>query len=152
MFPGDLHCSTQFPDAEQRARKWDGMKRTLKPSGLLLLEGYTPKQLHYGTGGPKLLDHLYTREMLEAAFGGFAKLEISRDERLMSEGRGVSGMSAVIDLVGWKWASRCGRWNADLSRAAPAFVPGNKIFPAALDGGSILSCGPSPWPPSDSGN
>jgi SAM-dependent methyltransferase len=93
---------TQFSDPEQRGRKWDGMKRTLRPGGLLLLEGYTPRQLHYGTGGPKLLDHLYTSEMLEAAFGGFTKLEIIEDERSMSEGRGHSGMSAVIDLVGWK--------------------------------------------------
>jgi SAM-dependent methyltransferase len=93
---------TQFSDPEQRARKWDGMKRTLKPGGLLLLEGYTPKQLDYGTGGPKVLDQLYTRETLEAAFGRFAKLEILQQERLMSEGRGHSGMSAVIDLIGWK--------------------------------------------------
>jgi SAM-dependent methyltransferase len=93
---------TQFSPPEQRGRKWDGMKRTLKPGGLLLLEGYTPKQLDYGTGGPKVLDQLYTREMLEAAFGGFARLEIVQEERAMSEGRGHSGMSAVIDLVGWK--------------------------------------------------
>jgi SAM-dependent methyltransferase len=93
---------TQFSSPEQRARKWDGIKRTLKPGGLLLLQGYTPKQLHYGTGGPKLVDQLYTREMLEASFGGFATLEIIAEERLMSEGRGHSGMSAVIDLVGWK--------------------------------------------------
>jgi SAM-dependent methyltransferase len=93
---------TQFSSPEQRTRKWDGMKRTLKPGGLLLLEGYTPKQLDYGTGGPKVLDQLYTREMLEAAFGSFAKLETVQEERAMSEGRGHSGMSAVIDLVGWK--------------------------------------------------
>jgi SAM-dependent methyltransferase len=93
---------TQFSDPEQRARKWNGMKRALKPGGLLLLEGYTPKQLDYGTGGPKALDQLYTREMLEAAFAGFTKLQIIQEERAMSEGRGHSGMSAVIDLVGWK--------------------------------------------------
>ena len=93
---------TQFSSPEQRGRKWDGMKRTLMPGGLLLLEGYTPKQLDYGTGGPKQIDQLYTREMLETAFGGFTRLEIAAQERAMSEGRGHSGMSAVIDLVGWK--------------------------------------------------
>jgi SAM-dependent methyltransferase len=93
---------TQFSTPEQRARKWDGMKRTLRPGGLLLLEGYTPKQLDYGTGGPKVLDQLYTRAMLEAAFVTFTRLEIAQEERAMSEGRGHSGMSAVIDLVGWK--------------------------------------------------
>jgi SAM-dependent methyltransferase len=93
---------TQFSSSEQRARKWDGIKRTLKPGGLLLLEGYTPKQLDYGTSGPKVLEQLYTNEMLEAAFGSFARLQIVQEERAMSEGRGHSGMSAVIDLVGWK--------------------------------------------------
>ena len=93
---------TQFSDPEQRALKWAGMRKALKPGGLLLLEGYTPKQLDYGTGGPKQLDHLYTREMLEAAFGDFSKIEIKQYETQMSEGGGHSGMAAVIDLVGWK--------------------------------------------------
>jgi ubiquinone/menaquinone biosynthesis C-methylase UbiE len=93
---------TQFSDPEQRALKWEGMKRTLKPGGLLLLEGYTPKQLDHGTGGPKQLDHLYTREMLMDAFGGFSKVEIRDYETLMSEGGGHAGMAAVIDVVAWK--------------------------------------------------
>jgi ubiquinone/menaquinone biosynthesis C-methylase UbiE len=101
-FDAVVDIFTQFSSPEQRARKWDGMKRTLKPDGLLLLEGYTPKQLEHATGGPKVLDQLYTSEMLEAAFGDFARLEIAAEERAMSEGRGHSGMSAVIDLVGWK--------------------------------------------------
>lgn len=93
---------TQFSDPEQRAIKWAGMKKALKPGGLLLLEGYTPKQLEYGTGGPKELDHLYTRDMLEEAFGSFSKLEIREYETQMSEGHRHVGMAAVIDLVGYK--------------------------------------------------
>lgn len=93
---------TQFSDPGQRALKWAGMKRALKSGGLLLLEGYTPKQLEYGTGGPKFLDHLYTREMLEEAFGDFAKIEIKAYDRHMAEGTAHAGMAAVIDLVGWK--------------------------------------------------
>lgn len=93
---------TQFSDPEQRAKKWAGMRRSLKAGGLLLLEGYTPKQLDYGTGGPKQLDHLYTREMLTQAFGDFSKVDIREYEAEMSEGGGHSGMAAVIDLVAWK--------------------------------------------------
>jgi cyclopropane fatty-acyl-phospholipid synthase-like methyltransferase len=93
---------TQFSDPEQRALKWDGMKQTLKPGGLLLLEGYTPKQLDYGTGGPKQVDHLYTREMLAAAFSSFSKVDIREYETEMSEGGGHAGMAAVIDMVAWK--------------------------------------------------
>lgn len=93
---------TQFSSPAQRARKWAGMKRTLKPGGLLLIEGYTPKQIDYGTGGPKARENLYTRDMLETEFGGFSRVEIEEAERPLSEGAGHSGMSAVIDLVARK--------------------------------------------------
>jgi SAM-dependent methyltransferase len=93
---------TQFSTPAQRARKWAGMKRTLKPGGLLLIEGYTPKQLEYGTGGPKARENLYTRAMLETEFGDFSRIEIEEAERPLAEGAGHDGMSAVIDMVAWK--------------------------------------------------
>lgn len=93
---------TQFSSPQERPAKWAGVKRALKPGGLLLLTGYTPKQLEYGTGGPKKLENLYTRVMLEQAFGDLTKIEIAEYETHMSEGAGHAGMSAVIDLVGWK--------------------------------------------------
>lgn len=93
---------TQFSTPAQRARKWAGIKRTLKPRGLLLVEGYTPRQLEYGTGGPKAHENLYTRAMLEAEFGDFSRIEIEEAERPLSEGAGHNGMSAVIDMVAWK--------------------------------------------------
>jgi hypothetical protein len=82
-----------------RAQKWAGMKRALKPGGLLIIQGYTPKQLQYGTGGPKERDHLYTRQMLEQAFHDLRDVRISEEEREMHEGTAHSGMSAVINLT-----------------------------------------------------
>lgn len=94
---------TQFSTPDERARKWAGMLRTLKPGGLLLIEGYTPKQLEYKTGGPKELDRLYTREMLEAAFAaGLSSYDIREYDAYFDEGGGHAGMGAVIDLVGYK--------------------------------------------------
>ena len=29
------------------------VRKALKPGGLLIIQGYRPKQLQYGTGGPK---------------------------------------------------------------------------------------------------
>ena len=52
---------TQFSSPTERALKWAGMRRALKSGGLLILHGYTPKQLDYGTGGPKQIENLYTR-------------------------------------------------------------------------------------------
>jgi len=93
---------TQFSTPDERARKWAGMRRTLKPGGLLIVHGYTPKQLAYGTGGPKQIEHLYTRELLERAFGDMADLAITEEERVLQEGSGHSGMSAVIGLTARK--------------------------------------------------
>lgn len=93
---------TQFSSPEERERKWAGMLRALKPGGLLVLQGYTPKQLDYGTGGPKILENLYTRELLETAFGELRDVAITEEECEMDEGPGHSGMSAVIGLTGRK--------------------------------------------------
>jgi SAM-dependent methyltransferase len=92
----------QFSAPAERALKWAGMRRTLKPGGLLILQGYTPKQLQYATGGPGRLEHLYTREMLEEAFAGFRNMQIVEEEREMHEGVRHVGMSAVIGLTATK--------------------------------------------------
>jgi len=93
---------TQFSPSAERTMKWRGMRRTLKPGGLLIIQGYTPKQLQHGTGGPKQLENLYTRPMLEQEFGDFRDLKIVEEERDMREGASHAGLSAVIGLTATK--------------------------------------------------
>ena len=93
---------TQFSTPPERERKWAGMRRALKRGGLLIVPGYTPKQLDYGTGGPKAIENLYTRDMLERAFGDLDAVDIVEEERELQEGAGHSGMSAVIGLTARK--------------------------------------------------
>ncbi len=93
---------TQFSDPGDRALKWAGMRKALKSGGLLIVQGYTPKQLDYGTGGPKQLDHLYTREMLEEEFADFHDMKFVEEELEMHEGTGHGGMSAVIGMTAYK--------------------------------------------------
>ena len=76
----------QFSSPSERAAKWTGMRRTLKSGGLLIVQGYTPKQLEYGTGGPKQQENLYTWAMLEREFGGFGDLQIVEEAREIHEG------------------------------------------------------------------
>jgi SAM-dependent methyltransferase len=92
----------QFSSPSERAKKWAGMRKALKPGGLLIIQGYSPKQLQYGTGGPKLLENLYTRQMLEEAFRGFRDVRIVEEEVEMHEGSSHGGMSAVIGLTARK--------------------------------------------------
>lgn len=92
----------QFASPPGRAKIFAGIKTTLKRGGLLLLEGYRPKQLDYKTGGPSEVENLYTRELLEEAFGDFASLEITEHDSVIEEGSRHVGISALIDLVGRK--------------------------------------------------
>jgi len=92
----------QFAGPALRTAVFDGMKRALKPGGLLLLEGYRPEQIAYGTGGPPIPENLYTEELLRAAFADMEILELSAYDAEISEGAGHAGMSALIDLVARK--------------------------------------------------
>lgn len=93
---------TQFANPTERSAIFEGIRNTLKPAALLLIEGYTPRQLEYGTGGPKQIENLYTRELLQREFGGFSELRIEEHDCELAEGSGHAGMSAVIDLVARK--------------------------------------------------
>lgn len=93
---------TQFSSPAERALKWAGMRRALKSGGLLIIQGYRPKQLQYGTGGPKQVENLYTRTMLEDAFRGFRDVNIVEEDVEIHEGTAHGGMSAVINLTARK--------------------------------------------------
>lgn len=93
---------TQFSSPAEREQKWAGMKKALKPGGLMIIQGYRPEQLEYATGGPKQRENLYTRPMLEEAFSGFKEIEIVEEDLEMHEGVAHGGMSAVINFTARK--------------------------------------------------
>ena len=79
-----------------------GATRGFWPSGAIecaLLHGYTPKQIEYQTGGPPVVERLYTEELLQAAFADWELLRIEAYERELDEGEGHKGLSAVIDMI-----------------------------------------------------
>jgi 2-polyprenyl-3-methyl-5-hydroxy-6-metoxy-1,4-benzoquinol methylase len=89
----------QFADPVQRTRLFAHMTNSLKPGGILVLQGYTPKQLEYRTGGPPFVSHLYTPELLRAAFENLEILALREYEADVAEGTGHRGRSALIGLV-----------------------------------------------------
>jgi SAM-dependent methyltransferase len=92
----------QFAAPALRERIFAGLKRALRPGGLLLLQGYRPKQLEYKTGGPPLVENLYTEELLRAAFADLEIVSLRSHDDVIHEGTGHDGMSALIDLVARK--------------------------------------------------
>jgi SAM-dependent methyltransferase len=89
----------QFAGPALRQLIFRGMRRALKPGGLLLIEGYRPEQIEYGTGGPKIAENLYTGAMLREAFADMTIELLEAYDAHIEEGSGHSGMSALIDLV-----------------------------------------------------
>jgi SAM-dependent methyltransferase len=93
---------SQVGGPAERARKWAGIRRALKSGGLLIVQGYTPDHLKYGTGGPKQAENMYTRAILEDAFGDFRDTAIVEEELDLHEGASHHGRSAVIAFTGRK--------------------------------------------------
>jgi len=102
IYDGVIAIFIQFADPVQRSRIFAGMVRCLKPGGLLLLQGYTPRQLDYRTGGPPVASHMYTPGLLRDAFAGMEILELKEYEAELAEGTGHKGHSALIGLVARK--------------------------------------------------
>lgn len=92
----------QFAEPALREAIFAGMIRALAPGGLLLIEGYTPKQLEYGTGGPGQVEKLYTEALLRSAFAALEIVELRSYDAEVDEGAAHKGMSALIDLVARK--------------------------------------------------
>ena len=92
----------QFVGPQGRDRQFEVMKRLTRPGGHILLLGYTPKQLEYGTGGPSAIENLYTEDMLRAAFANWDIEELVEYEDTIAEGTGHLGRSALIGMVARK--------------------------------------------------
>jgi 2-polyprenyl-3-methyl-5-hydroxy-6-metoxy-1,4-benzoquinol methylase len=98
-YDGVAAIFVQFADPALRSRMFARIVESLKPGGILILQGYTPKQLEYRTGGPSNVENLYTEAMLRDAFAELTILELKSYETDVSEGAGHRGRSALIGMV-----------------------------------------------------
>jgi cyclopropane fatty-acyl-phospholipid synthase-like methyltransferase len=92
----------QFLSPAERPGVFRRIVEALKPGGHLVMQGYTPRQIEYKTGGPPVAENMYTEELLRDAFAGLEILHLSAHEAHVAEGTGHLGWSALIDLVGRK--------------------------------------------------
>ena len=99
VYDGVAAIFIQFADPALRESIIHGMVRSLKPGGLLVLQGYGIRQLEYGTGGPGIASHLYTPELLRQAFAGTEIVALREYEAELAEGSGHKGRSALVGLV-----------------------------------------------------
>ena len=89
----------QFVKPQKVEPVFQGLQSALKQGGTLLIHGYTPEQVKYGTGGPTNPERMYTEELIASSF---ANMNIKLNKAYhaeISEGTGHSGQSALIDFV-----------------------------------------------------
>lgn len=106
-YDGIAAIFVQFADPPARARMFANFVRALRPGGTLVLQGYTLRQLEYGTGGPRIASHLYTQDLLRDAFAAFEILELREYDDELAEGSRHCGRSALLGLVARKPPSCC---------------------------------------------
>ncbi len=86
-------------DAASRANIYQKAVASLKAGGIFLLESYHPRQLEYGTGGPKEIDKLVTLQDLRPHFEGLKVEHEAELERDVSEGSFHTGAAYVTQLI-----------------------------------------------------
>lgn len=92
----------QFMGPAERTALFAGMKQAVRPGGIIVLQGYTPRQLEYKTGGPSAVENLYTDALLREAFSGWQIEHLREHDDEIEEGTAHIGRSALIDLVARK--------------------------------------------------
>ena len=92
----------QFAAPEERRLLFARMLDSLKPGGTLIIQGYTPRQLDFNTGGPGKLAHLYDEALMLNAFGQLDILDLRTYEAEIAEGTGHQGMSGLLGLTARK--------------------------------------------------
>ena len=74
----------------------------LKPGGILILEGFSKKQIQFNSGGPRNIDMLFSADELKSDFSEFTQLDIDELETELQEGPLHIGEAAVIRAIGKK--------------------------------------------------
>lgn len=79
----------------------------INPGGLIIVEGFSKQHIEYqninpNIGGPRNIDMLYTKEMIQNDFSDFEPIELIETEVELSEGSGHNGIGKVIRFIGKK--------------------------------------------------
>ncbi len=96
------HLPAQFRSAYHKT-----INNYLKKGGILILEGFSKKQLEYNSknpkaGGPKNIDMLFSIEEIKSDFNNFEIITVEEKEITLQEGLYHNGKSSAIRFVGKK--------------------------------------------------
>ena len=92
----------QFVGPEGRDLLWRKMSDATRPGGLIMIHGYTPNQLEFGTGGPPHAANMYSKDCFDEIFGNHEVIVLEEYEAEQRSGSAHVGMSALIDFIARK--------------------------------------------------
>jgi len=87
-----------FPP-EMRLETHQRCAQALKPGGHIILEAFNRKQLNRLSGGPKDIDMLYSKVLLDDDFEALEILEAAESTTYLSEGEGHAGLAEVVRFL-----------------------------------------------------
>ena len=102
VFDITLGLFFQFVGPQERDVLWRKMLDATRPGGLIMIHGYTPKQLEFGTGGPPDAANMYSKADFDEIFGECNVLVSEEYEAEQLSGSAHVGMSALIDFIARK--------------------------------------------------
>jgi SAM-dependent methyltransferase len=85
-----------------RRQLHDRIPSSLRKGGVFLLEGYTPRQLDHGTGGPPIRELLMEIDELRRELQQLDIIHGTEQEREIYEGRLHTGLGSVAQLIAIK--------------------------------------------------
>ncbi len=100
-FRSVVSISAHLP-SKVRNRLYPLVERSLQPTGIIFLDGYSENQLTRDTGGPKDVDMLLTVDKLRREFPNCEPLVLREIERELREGEGHTGVASVVQFIGRK--------------------------------------------------
>ena len=88
--------------SETRKRLYQKIVNGMRKGGMIILESFNPEQLNNNSGGPKDIDMLLTKEIIEKEFYGLSVIENNEEEIILNEGKGHVGKANVVRFVAVK--------------------------------------------------
>ncbi len=98
-FGAVVSISAHLPSQVRKRLHWL-VAQSIKPGGVIMLEGYSQAQINRNTGGPKDADMLLAQSDIEQEFPDFEVLLSREVEREVIEGNFHTGLASVVQFIG----------------------------------------------------
>lgn len=91
-----------YSHTTNRQKNHQRLLKSIKPGGVLILEGFSKNQIELTSGGPRKIELLFSKEEIQSDFASLSEMKIGEEFIFLKEGEFHEGYAAVIRLIGIK--------------------------------------------------